>query len=161
MLELEYTVHRISPAELPWMRELNLIFFSVFEEDINYMKSPPSDAYLAEWLADDGHFALAAQVGGRVIGGLVAYELQKFEQARTEIYIYDLGVAAAYRRKGVATGLIRRLQSLAAERGASVIYVQTDRGDEAAIALYDKLGSREDVLHFDLPVKVGGAESES
>jgi aminoglycoside 3-N-acetyltransferase I len=28
--------------------------------------------------------------------------------------------------------------------------VQADRGDEAAIALYTKLGIREDVLHFDI-----------
>jgi aminoglycoside 3-N-acetyltransferase I len=39
-----------------------------------------------------------------------------------------------------------------------VIFVQADTGveDEAAIALYTKLGSREDVLHFDIPV--GGEE---
>jgi len=30
--------------------------------------------------------------------------------------------------------------------------VQADHGDDPAIALYDKLGAREEVLHFDLPV---------
>jgi aminoglycoside 3-N-acetyltransferase I len=33
-----------------------------------------------------------------------------------------------------------------------VIYVQADRGDGPAIALYESLGTREDVHHFDLPV---------
>jgi hypothetical protein len=33
-----------------------------------------------------------------------------------------------------------------------VIFVQADRGDDAAIALYSKLGAREDVLHFDIAV---------
>jgi aminoglycoside 3-N-acetyltransferase I len=33
-----------------------------------------------------------------------------------------------------------------------VVFVQADHGDEAAIALYQKLGVPEDVLHFDLPV---------
>ena len=87
---------------------------------------------------------------GEVLGGLVAYELPKFEQARSEIYIYDLAVAEAHRRRGVATALIRRLQAIAAERGAWVIFVQADRGDDPAIALYSKLGTREDVLHFDI-----------
>ena len=41
---------------------------------------------------------------------------------------------------------------LAAARGAYVIFVQADIGDEPAIALYSKLGVREDVLHFDIPV---------
>jgi aminoglycoside 3-N-acetyltransferase I len=31
-----------------------------------------------------------------------------------------------------------------------VIFVQADLQDEPAIALYSKLGSREDVLHFDI-----------
>jgi aminoglycoside 3-N-acetyltransferase I len=33
-----------------------------------------------------------------------------------------------------------------------VIYVQADLGDEPAIRLYQSLGVREDVLHFDIPV---------
>ena len=35
---------------------------------------------------------------------------------------------------------------------AWVIYVQADYGDDPAIALYEKLGVREEVLHFDIPV---------
>jgi aminoglycoside 3-N-acetyltransferase I len=37
-----------------------------------------------------------------------------------------------------------------AKRGVYVTFVQADYGDEAAIALYTKLGSREDVMHFDI-----------
>jgi len=33
-----------------------------------------------------------------------------------------------------------------------VIFVQADRGDAAAIALYESLGTREDVHHFDITV---------
>jgi aminoglycoside 3-N-acetyltransferase I len=33
-----------------------------------------------------------------------------------------------------------------------VIFVQADYGDDPAIALYSKLGTREEVLHFDIPV---------
>lgn len=51
---------------------------------------------------------------------------------------------------GVATALIQELQRLAAARGIHVIFVQADLGDEPAIALYPKLGIREDVLHFDI-----------
>jgi aminoglycoside 3-N-acetyltransferase I len=39
-------------------------------------------------------------------------------------------------------------------RGASVVYVQADYGDEPAIALYGKLGVHEAVLHFDIGVEV-------
>jgi aminoglycoside 3-N-acetyltransferase I len=42
----------------------------------------------------------------------------------------------------------------AAARGTYVIFVQADTGaeDVAAIALYSKLGIKEDVLHFDISV---------
>jgi aminoglycoside 3-N-acetyltransferase I len=89
-----------------------------------------------------------------VIGGLAAYELVKFEQERSEIYIYDLAVRAEARRRGIATRLIGELQQIAAKRGAWVIYVQADKGeeDQAAIALYERLGTREEVVHFDIAV---------
>jgi aminoglycoside 3-N-acetyltransferase I len=70
-----------------------------------------------------------------VVGDLVAYALQKIEQPLSEIYIYDLAIDEAYRRKGIATALIEALQPLARDCGALVIYVQADYGDEPAISL--------------------------
>lgn len=87
-----------------------------------------------------------------VVGGLAAYVLDKFEQARKEIYIYDLAVSEAHRRLGIATALIHSLKRIGKERGANVIFVQADYGDDLAITLYTKLGKREDVLHFDIAV---------
>jgi aminoglycoside 3-N-acetyltransferase I len=91
---------------------------------------------------------------GRCCRGIAAYELKKFEQERSEIYIYDLAVASEHRREGIATALIEKLKEIAVRRKACLIFVQADTGveDEPAIALYTKLGRREDVLHFDIPV---------
>jgi len=76
--------------------------------------------------------------------------LPKFEQPRKEIYIYDLAVAEAHRRRGIATAMIEELRRIAAAIGAWVIFVQADYGDDPAVALYTKLGTREDVMHFDI-----------
>lgn len=89
-----------------------------------------------------------------IIGALVAYELPKLEQERSEIYIYDLAVEENHRRQGIATGLIETLRGVAAARGAWVIFVQADYSDPPAVALYEKLGAREAVLHFDIPVVI-------
>lgn len=78
--------------------------------------------------------------------------MQKFERDRREIYIYDLAVATEHRRKGVATALIGELKGIARKRRAYVIFVQADRGDAPAFALYERLGTREDVHHFDFTV---------
>lgn len=145
-------VRRLGPGDVPAMRALNALFGRAFAEPDTYDAAPPDDAYLADLLAKAHVAVLVAEEGDAVIGGLVAYELDKFERARRELYIYDLAVEAAHRRRGIATALIRHLQAHAARRGAWVIFVQGDPGDGPALALYERLGTREDVLHFDLPV---------
>ena len=145
-----FTFKRLGPGDVALLRALNAMFGAAFDDVDAYGGAPPSDAYLEDLLAKPHVIPLAALAEGRVIGGLVAYELEKFEQARREIYIYDLAVDETQRRRGVARGLIAELQQIAKARSAWVIYVQADYGDEPAIALYTKLGRREDVMHFDI-----------
>lgn len=148
---MTFEIAQLTAADAPQMRALNRLFGEAFDEPDTYGAAPPSDAHLRDLLARPHVIVLTASAGGELAGGLVAYELDKFEQARSEIYIYDLAVAEAWRRRGVATALIERLQEIAGLRGAWVIFVQADYGDDPAIALYEKLGEREEVLHFDIP----------
>jgi aminoglycoside 3-N-acetyltransferase I len=126
------------------------MFGEAFGDRATYTQAQPNDPYLKELLSSGAFIAIAALSGTKVVGGLAAYTLPKFEQARTEIYIYDLAVEAASRRQGIATAMIKELKKVARSKGAYVIYVQADYGDDPAIALYTKLGVREDVLHFDI-----------
>jgi aminoglycoside 3-N-acetyltransferase I len=132
------------------MGSLLTTFGDAFEEFDTYSGNRPDSPYLERLLGSDYFIALAALKEGEVVGGIAAYELQKFEQQRSEIYIYDLAVAEGHRREGIATALIEELKKIAAVRGAYVIFVQADPGDSPAIALYTKFGRREDVLHFDI-----------
>jgi aminoglycoside 3-N-acetyltransferase I len=145
-------IARLGPGDVSRLRALNALFAEAFFDRETYLGAPPDDGYLRELLARPGVIVLTAEVAGELAGGLVAYELEKFERARREVYLYDLAVAESQRRRGVATALIRRLQVVARARRAWVVFVQADYGDEPAIALYDKLGEREEVLHFDLPL---------
>ncbi|MBU8894336.1 AAC(3)-I family aminoglycoside N-acetyltransferase [Corallococcus sp. M34] len=145
-------VKRLGPSDVDLMHGMLTVLGEAFEEVETYGRARPSAAYFGRLLSGDSFIALVAMDDGKVVGGLAAYELRKFEQERSELYIYDLAVASAHRRRGIATGLIRELQRLGAERGAYVMFVQADHGDDPAIALYTSLGTREDVLHFDIPV---------
>ena len=147
---MSFTVRRLGADDVGATRALNALFATEFDDHESYASLPPSDTYLQRALGRDHMIALAAVEDGTVIGGLVAYVLDKLEQERSEIYIYDLAVSEAHRRQGVATALVGELQRIATKAGAWVIYVQADYGDEAAIALYEKLGIREDVMHFDI-----------
>lgn len=143
-------VRALGRDDIAAMRGMLAMFGAAFEDVDTYTARQPDDAYLAGLLSSPTFIAVAAFADSRVVGGLAAYVLPKFEQARAELYIYDLAVDEAHRRRGVATALIEELKSIAAARGIYVIYVQADRGDDPAIALYTKLGVREDVLHFDI-----------
>ncbi|ACL72905.1 AAC(3)-I family aminoglycoside N-acetyltransferase [Thioalkalivibrio sulfidiphilus] len=153
-------IRHLTPNDVPLMKALLTTFGEAFNEQETYTSNPPSDDYLERLLGGDSFIALAALKNRVVIGGIAAYELKKFEQERSEVYIYDLAVAIGHRREGIATMLIEKLKEIAAMRGAYVIFVQADTGieDVPAVALYTKLGRREDVLHFDIAVEgEGGA----
>lgn len=144
-------IQRIGATDLDSMRSANQLFFEVFGDEA-YHGPGPSEGHLRKLLADEKFIALTAHIDGEMVGALAGYELVKFEADRSEIYIYDLAVREEYRRRGVATALIEALKPIARERGAWVIYVQADPPDAPAVALYDKLGTREEVYHFDISV---------
>lgn len=148
-------IRHLTPNDLPLMTSLLTLFGEAFNDRETYNAKRPGDGYLRRLLGSETFIALAALKNGEVVGGLAAYELQKFEQERSEIYIYDLAILEAHRREGIATALIEKLKIIGAARGAWVIFVQADTAieDEPAIALYSKLGKREEVLHFDIAVE--------
>ena len=147
---MSYTYTQLAVTDLALFRALNKMFGEAFEDVDAYQGHLPSDAYLASLLSKPHVIALVAQDQDEVVGGLVAYVLEKFEQDRREIYIYDLAVAEAHRRKGIATTLINELKRIAREKEAYVIFVQADPEDDPALKLYASLGTREDVYHFDI-----------
>ena len=147
------TIRRLGPGDVSLLRKLNALFGEAFADPETYGAQPPGDAYLQGVLAKEHVVVMVALAGDDVLGGLVAYELDKLERARREVYIYDLAVHREHRRRGIATSLIEGLRGLAEKRGAWVVYVQADCGDEPAIALYEKLGAREEVLHYDIVIE--------
>lgn len=126
------------------------LFAEAFDDAESYSGARPSYEYRDKLLSRDDFIMLVALAGQTVVGALVAYDLQKFEQERSEFYIYDLAVGEDWRRQGIATALIANLKDIARTNQGEVVYVQAGYGDAPAIALYTRLGTREDVVHFDI-----------
>lgn len=150
---MKHDCRRLTDADVPLMREMLAMFGEAFEDAGSYASRPPRDSYLAELLARETFVAVAAMHNVRVVGGLSAYVLDKVEQERREIYIYDLAVAEPYRRQGIATALVIELKRIAQAMGAYVIFVQADLADAPAIALYRSLGHEETAHHYDIDVE--------
>lgn len=145
-------IRQLEACDLALFEALMTMFGDVFEMPETYTGNRPDADYVERLLRNENFVALVAIVSGTVIGGLTAYELPKFEQARSEMYIYDLAVVEAHRRKGIATALIDRVRTIGKARGAWVVFVQADKDDIPPVSLYSKLGAREDVHHFDIPI---------
>ena len=146
---MSYTYQQLCAEDVQTLKQLLKVFGEAFGDMDAYQSAVPRDAYLRSLLAKP-HFIALVAVASDKVGGLAAYVLDKFEQERREIYIYDLAVQKQHCRKGIARKLINELRHIARDRGIYVIYVQADKVDDAAIALYESLGTREDVFHFDI-----------
>ena len=143
---------RLSSSDFHQIDEILEFFAAEFDDSESYLSHKKSQRYLERLLGSSSFICLAARIQDRLAGCLVAYELIKFEQERSDIYIDDVALSSSFRRRGVATALIDYLKGIAKSVGAWVIFVQADtsEGNQPAINLYTKLGTREEVLHFDI-----------
>ena len=73
-----YSYQQLTDGDVPLFKELLGVFGDAFGEPDTYRGAVPSDAYLEALLRKPHVIALAAEEGGRVVGGLVAYVLENF-----------------------------------------------------------------------------------
>lgn len=108
----------------------------------------PDEEYLLRLLRGDNLLVVVAKAGNEVIGGLTAYVLPGYEEARPSIYIHDLGVKKSFQGQGVGKSLINHLMDHAKDNGFHDIFVDAEQDDnEDAIVFYRK-------TPFDSEIKV-------
>jgi aminoglycoside 3-N-acetyltransferase I len=101
-------------------------------------------------LADEHTIFLAAFQGKQPIGFVYGYELLRVDGAPSMLFIYELDVDEAYRRRGIATLLMTELEQIARSRGIAEGFVLTEPDNVAANTLYESLGGeRSDAVLWD------------
>lgn len=91
------------------------------------------------FLNDATHHMLVAYASGDPAGFVSGVEMTHPDKG-TEMFLYELGVSEAHRRRGVATALVEALKNLARERGDYGMWVLCDEDNEAAVKTYRKVG---------------------
>lgn len=84
------------------------------------------------FLANDANELLIAYVDGDAAGFVSATELTHPDQARPELFLNEVGVADAYRGRGVGRALVERLWAVARDRGCRGMWVLTEEDNVAA-----------------------------
>jgi ribosomal-protein-alanine N-acetyltransferase len=63
------------------------------------------------------------------------------------MFLYELAVDEAYRRRGIGTALTHALKELAVKHGCYGMWVLTDTDNAAALATYRGSGTTEESTH--------------
>jgi GNAT superfamily N-acetyltransferase len=125
----------VEPSDLPAIGRLHEHFWGA-ASDVGTMAET-----LASLSGDLNHVLLAARIGGECIGtatGVVCHGL--YGGYDTYMVVEDMVVDPAQRRKGVASALLSRLESIARDRGCNQVILLTESVREDAVALYEANG---------------------
>ncbi len=101
----------------------------------------PSLSHMRDLLAHDENYMIVASEGSSPVGFLVSYRMPKLARDASMIYLYEIAVAPAYRRQGIATRMIDLLKSLCQEAGVIEIWVGTEKDNIPARRLYESTGA--------------------
>ncbi len=125
------------------LQQLVFVFSLAFEE-----KYEVDDAYLNGMTANPSALILGAFEQEKVVGGLVAFEMNPIHGAK-ELYIYDIAVHPAHQKQGIGTKLIEYLKEESKKRSIKTIFVEAESEDDGAVAFYRAIGGEEEsVRHF-------------
>ena len=124
-----FEVRRLGPGDGPVVVRAAALF-----------DQPPRPRETRRFLASEDHHLVMAFVDGEPVGFVSGYELVHPDKA-VEMFLYELGVAEAARRRGVGRALVEALATIARERGCRGMWVLTDADNEAARTTYRRAGA--------------------
>ncbi len=149
-MKTNFKISRIQENDIERFIELVELLNEVFEES----NKVASKKQLKKLLNKPGFYAIAAIYEDKIIGGLTAYELEKYYTNKSELYIYDIAVKVELQNQGVGKELINYLKDYSTNNGIETIFVEAHSEDEQAIKFYEStFGKGEKVDHFNFEIK--------
>ena len=104
------------------------------------------DSFGSPWSAEE--ITKDVTAGGNVYVAVAEYGAEKagYGEIRFvagEAQIYNIVIAPEFRREGIGEALLRHMIAKAEDNGCELVTLEVRGGNEAAMALYTKLGFRE------------------
>jgi ribosomal protein S18 acetylase RimI-like enzyme len=128
---MDLEVRRLGPADEEAVHAARSLF-----------DAPPERRATRRFLTEPTHHLLVAYDGDAPLGFVSGVELTHPDKG-TEMFLYELGVDQAARRRGVGRTLVQALAALAREQGCYDMWVLADADNAAARATYARAGGRE------------------
>lgn len=96
------------------------------------------------FLQDKNNALFGAFMNGKLVGFLSAYRLQRIDDKKSEVLIYEVSVHEDFRKLGIGKALIQKVKDWAKELNADNAWVLTYDSNVAAMNLYKSSGGEED-----------------
>ena len=103
-------------------------------------KDNPNRKLIGDLLLDENYIMIVAQEGTKVIGGLTAYKLKMLDGNCCKILLYEIDVLSEYRRQGVGSKLIKKLDEIGTSIQSKSIFLVTEITNTAAQKFYKNIG---------------------
>ena len=116
--------------------------------------SPPELAVAERFLVTPGHHLLMAFDGDLAVGFVSGVETTHPDKG-TEMFLYELAVDEAFRRRGIGRALVDELLAIARAHDCYDLWVLTDHDNEAALATYRVTGTTDESSHVMLTWDLG------
>ncbi len=127
------------------------VLINVFEEVFEWQDfSVPQRPHLQRVLQNPNFIVFVAITDNKIVGGLTAYVLGRYDSEKPSAYIYDLAVVKNQQRNGIGRLLISKLNEYCEKNGFSEVFVQAETEDIEAVKFYKatQISSELDVKHF-------------
>lgn len=120
---------------------------------ILFWDTTPSQETIVKFSSNSHNILLSAEVDDVLVGQVIGYILERWDQDEPMLFLYSIEVEEAYQRKGIGTALIRAVRKLGQAEGYSEAFVFTNESNLAAKQLYQSTGGKrlnpDDVVMFE------------
>jgi ribosomal protein S18 acetylase RimI-like enzyme len=134
-----YRIRAAQPADVPALMRLKRLLAEA-EDSLHAVR-----ASAADWLRDGfgphaGFTAYVAEVGSAVVGMATCSRRTITGWDGPIVFLQDLFVEPAHRRRGIAEALIARVAALARELGSPIVELTVRADNDPAQAFYQRAG---------------------
>lgn len=144
---MEIEISKINSTNINDFIDLIKLFKEVFESDDFTI---PESKHLQKLLDDSDFIVFVAKANKKVVGGLTAYVLLRYDSEKPSAYIYDIAVKTHLQRKGIGKLLIASLKDYCLKNGFVEMFVQAETDDHQAVNFYKTtpISSEMKATHF-------------
>ena len=99
--------------------------------------------YLENFVDDKNAYGFIAKEENKIVGFAYAYTLLR-PDGKTMFYLHSIGMLPNYQNNGYGSKLLEFIKNYSMKLGCSEMFVITDKGNQRACHIYEKLGGKND-----------------